>query len=63
MRINDVVVCQILENKNVKAYKYGKLKPKIDKLMDLLSHEIQKQYEKDKQNMLKDITDYVNTFK
>ena len=24
---------------------------------------IKKQYEKDKQNMLKDITDYVNTFK
>lgn len=37
MVLNDKIVCEILGNKSVKSYKYGTLKPKIDKIMMLLS--------------------------
>ena len=44
MVLDDKRVCEILENSNEKAYKYGKLKPKIDKLMLELSNELEKEY-------------------
>lgn len=41
MVITDEEVCKILGNTNVKAYKYGSLKPKIDKLIKEIANKLQ----------------------
>ena len=41
MPITDEEVCKILGNTNVKAYKYGNLKPKIDELIKQVANKLQ----------------------
>jgi len=47
MPITDEEVCKILGNTNVKAYKYGNLKPKIDELIKQVANKLQIEHKKE----------------
>ncbi len=61
MRLTDKEVCDLLGNTNPKAYRYGTLKPKIDKLMDELSKRIDLTCEQGMQNLKKELIKQINT--
>ncbi len=53
--IKNEVIYKTLGYKNMKSYKYSKIKPKIDELIKLISAELEKEYSNKLNNIRKNV--------